>query len=52
MNDLKLAHAKKMHREVAEAYFDRLNQQQLEEKENWELFKAISIIHTPLFSKK
>lgn len=40
MNDLKLAHSKEMHREVSEAYFDRLSQQQLEEKENWELFKT------------
>ena len=52
MNDLKLAHAKKMHREVAEAYFDRLNQQQLEEKENWELFKAhIDNPYSAIFKK-
>lgn len=40
MNDLKLANSKEMHREVSEAWFDRLSQQQLEEKENWELFKT------------
>ena len=52
MNDLKLAHAKKMHREVAEAYFDRLNQQKLEEKENWELFKAhIDNPYSAIFKK-
>lgn len=52
MNDLKLANSKEMHREVSEAWFDRLSQQQLEEKENWELFKAhIDNPYSTIFKK-
>lgn len=40
MQDLQLAEAREMHRQVVEAYFEGLNEQELLGKENWELFKA------------
>lgn len=40
MQDLKLAGAGEMHRQVAESYFETLNEQELLCKENWELFKV------------
>lgn len=52
MQDLQLAGTGEMHRQVAEAYFEGLNEQELLHKENWELFKVhIDDPYAKVFSK-